>query len=49
MACKISLIDFKETFTKLSLIECQLCTHECECVGTKNASFTEEQVSRNAN
>ena len=28
-------------------IGCELCTHQCECVGTKNSSFTEEQVSRN--
>ena len=28
-------------------IGCKLCTHQCECVGTKHSSFTEEQVSRN--
>ena len=44
----MSEINFKATFTTLSLyIACQLCTHQCECVGTKNSSFTEEQVSRN--
>ena len=25
----------------------KLCTHQRECVGTKNSFFTEEQVSRN--
>ena len=25
----------------------KLCTHQCECVGTKISSSTEEQVSRN--
>ena len=25
----------------------KLCTHQCECVGTKISSITEEQISRN--
>ena len=28
-------------------IDCKLCTHQCECVGTKNFSLTEKQGSRN--
>ena len=38
-------INFKATYTTLSHMGCKLCIHQCECVGTKNSSFTEEQVS----
>ena len=26
---------------------CKLCTYQFECMGTKNSSFTDEQVSQN--
>ena len=46
--CKMDKI-FLATFTTLSLcgIGYKLCTRQCECVDTKNSSFTEEQESRN--
>ena len=37
-------INFKATFTTLSLYR---GTYQCECVGTKNSSFTGEQVYLN--
>ena len=43
----MSEINFKTTFTTLSQHRGKLCTHQCECVGTKNSSFTEEQISLN--
>ena len=47
LTCKMSEINFKAILTTLTLyIGCELCTHHCECVGTKNSSFTEKQVSR---
>ena len=44
----MSEINFKATFTTLSLYRVYaLCPPICVCVGTKNSSFTEEQVSHN--
>ena len=40
-------ICFKHHLQRYSYIGCKVCTNRCECVGTKNTSFTEEQVSRN--
>ena len=37
----------KQHLQRYTYIGCKLCTHQCECMGTKNSSFTEEQVSRN--
>ena len=37
----------KQHLQRYSFIGCELCTHQCECVGTNKSSFTEEQVSRN--
>ena len=38
---------FKKHLQRYPYVGCKLCTHRCECVGTKNTSFTEEQVSWN--
>ena len=31
---------------RITHIGCKLCTHQCECIVTKNPSLTEQQVSR---
>ena len=43
----MSEINYKTTFTTLILHRGKLCTHQCECLGTKNSSFSEEQISGN--
>ena len=39
----------KQHLQSYSYIDCKLCTHQCECVGTKisGSSSTEDHVSRN--
>ena len=37
---------FERLLLRNSYIRCKLCTHQCECVGTKFFSLTEKQVSR---
>ena len=44
---KSSKYIFKQHLRRIPCIGCELCTHRCVCVRTINASFTEEQVSRN--
>ena len=39
-------IYFERLLQRNPYIGCKLCTHECECVGTKFSSLTEGQVSR---
>ena len=39
-------IYFERLLLRNPYIGCKLCTHECECVGTKFSSLTEKQVSR---
>ena len=43
----MNAINFKAILQRYPYIWCKFCAHQCECVGTKNSSFTEEQVSRN--
>ena len=38
---------FKRHLQRCHYVGYKVCTHRCECVGTKNSSITEEQVSRN--
>ena len=44
---KSSKYIFKQHLRLIPCIGCELCTHQCVCVRTINASFTEEQVFRN--
>ena len=40
-------IYFKATLQRYPYVGCKLCTHRCECVGTKNTLLTEDQISQN--
>ena len=37
----------KQHIQRYPYLRGELCTNQCECAGTKNSTFTEEQVSRN--
>ena len=40
-------VTLKQHLQRYPFVGCKLCTHRCECVGTKNTPFTEEQIFRN--